>query len=74
VSERLPEPQGDYRLVTPYTNDAALEAAQQSDPNASFRNLDDGAYIQYGGSYSSKSAAQAKAAQLRNQGVNVEIK
>ncbi|MBE9032646.1 hypothetical protein IQ266_23185 [filamentous cyanobacterium LEGE 11480] len=70
----IPEPKGDYRVVTPYTNDAALESAQKSNSDASFRNLDDGAYVQYGGSYSSKAEADAKAAELRQQGVEAEIK
>ncbi len=68
-----PQPQGDYRVVTPYTNDADLEAAQKSNPNASFRNMEDGAYVQHD-SYGSKAEADAKAAELRNQGVSAEVK
>jgi hypothetical protein len=60
--------------VAPYTNDAALESAQKSHSDASFRNLDDGAYVQYGGAYGSKAEADAKAAELREKGVNAEIK
>jgi hypothetical protein len=67
-------PQGDYRVVSPYTNDADLEAAQKSDPNASFRNLEDGAYIQRGTSYGSKAEAEAAASQLKQQGVEAEVK
>jgi hypothetical protein len=69
-----PQPQGDYRVVTPYTNDADLEAAQKSDPTASFRNLDDGAFVQRGGSYSSREEADAAAAKLKEQGVEAEVK
>ncbi len=71
--EVLPQPQGDYRVVTPYTNDADLEAAQKSNPNASFRNMEDGAYVQHD-SYGSQAKADAKAAELRNQGVAAEVK
>lgn len=74
VPSALPEPQGNYRIVTPYTNDAALEAAQKSDPNASFRNLDDGAYIQFGDAYGSQAEVEAKASELRDQGFDVEIR
>jgi hypothetical protein len=69
-----PTPQGDYSVVTPYTNDRALESAQQASPDASFRNLDDGAYIKFGDSYSNRSEAEAKAQELQRQGLNVEIK
>jgi hypothetical protein len=68
------EPQGEYRVVTPYTSDADLEAAQKSDSSASFRNLDDGAYVQRGGSYSNKAEADAAAAKLQEQGVQAEVK
>jgi hypothetical protein len=68
------EVQGEYRVVTPYTSDADLEAAQKADSSASFRNLDDGAYIQRGGSYSSKAEADAAAAKLQEQGVQAEVK
>jgi hypothetical protein len=68
-----PQPQGDYRVVTPYTSDADLEAAQKSNPNASFRNMEDGAYIQHD-SYGSQAEADAKAAELRNQGIAAEVK
>jgi hypothetical protein len=71
--EAVPEPTGDYRVVTPYTNDADLEAAQKSNPNASFRNMDDGAYVQHD-SYSSKAEADAKAAELQQQGISAEVK
>jgi hypothetical protein len=67
-------PQGDYRVVSPYTNDADLEAAQKADPNASFRNLEDGAYIQRGTAYGSKAEAEAAASQLKQQGVEAEVK
>jgi hypothetical protein len=73
-AEPTPTPQGSYSVVAPYTNDRALESAQQASPDASFRNLDDGAYIKFGDSYSSRSAAEAKAQELQQQGVNVEIK
>ncbi|NJM46110.1 MAG: hypothetical protein HC860_07955 [Alkalinema sp. RU_4_3] len=69
-----PSPQGDYRVVQPYTNDSELESAQKVNPEASFRNLDDGAYIQHGGSYSSKSEADAAAADLKSKGIEVEVK
>jgi hypothetical protein len=69
-----PQPQGDYRVVTPYTNDADLESAQKSDPTASFRNLDDGAYVQRGSSYSSREEADAAATKLKEQGVEAEVK
>jgi hypothetical protein len=69
-----PSPQGDYRVVQPYTNDSDLESAQKSNPEASFRNLDDGAYIQHGGSYSSKTEADAAAADLKSKGIEAEVK
>jgi hypothetical protein len=69
-----PSPQGDYRVVQPYTNDGDLEAAQKTNPEASFRNLDDGAYVQHGGSYSSKSEADAAAAALKAKGIEAEVK
>jgi hypothetical protein len=69
-----PSPQGDYRVVQPYTNDSDLESAQKSNPEASFRNLDDGAYIQHGGSYSSKTEADAAAAALKSKGIEAEVK
>jgi hypothetical protein len=68
-----PQPQGDYRVVTPYTGDADLETAQKSNPNASFRNMEDGAYIQHD-SYGSQAEADAKAAELRDQGIAAEVK
>jgi hypothetical protein len=71
--EAMPQPQGDYRVVTPYTNDADLEAAQKSNPNASFRNMDDGAYVQHD-RYGSKAEADAKAAELRGKGISAEVK
>jgi hypothetical protein len=74
VAEAIPEPQGEYRVVAPYTNDSDLETAQKASADASFRNLDDGAYVQYGGAYSSKAEADAKASELKQQGVEVEIK
>jgi hypothetical protein len=67
-------PQGDYRVVQPYTNDSELESAQKVNPEASFRNLDDGAYIQHGGSYSSKTEADAAAAALKSKGIEAEVK
>jgi hypothetical protein len=69
-----PTPQGDYRVVQPYTNDSELESAQKVNPEASFRNLDDGAYIQHGGSYSSKTEADAAAAALKSKGIEAEVK
>ncbi len=68
-----PQPQGDYRVVTPYTGDADLETAQKSNPNASFRNMEDGAYVQHD-SYGSQAEADAKAAELRDQGIAAEVK
>jgi hypothetical protein len=68
-----PQPQGDYRVVTPYTSDAELEAAQKSNPNASFRNMEDGAYVQHD-SYGTQAEADAKAAELRDQGIAAEVK
>jgi hypothetical protein len=59
--------------VTPYTNDADLEAAQKANPNASFRNMDDGAYVQHD-RYGSKAEADAKAAELRDKGISAEVK
>jgi hypothetical protein len=69
-----PVPQGDYRVVQPYTNDSELESAQKVNPEASFRNLDDGAYIQHGGAYSSKTEAEAAAADLKSKGIEAEVK
>jgi hypothetical protein len=69
-----PTPQVDYRVVQPYTNDSELESAQKVNPEASFRNLDDGAYIQHGGGYSSKTEAEAAAADLKAKGIEVEVK
>jgi hypothetical protein len=71
--EAPPQPQGDYRVVTPYTNDADLEAAQKANPNASFRNMEDGAYVQLDRS-GSKAEAEAKAAELRSKGISAEVK
>jgi hypothetical protein len=71
--EAAPQPQGDYRVVTPYTNDADLETAQKANPNASFRNMDDGAYVQHD-AYSSKAEADAKAVELQQQGISAEVK
>jgi hypothetical protein len=71
--EVIPEPQGEYNVVAPYTNDADLEAAQKLDPNASFRNMDDGAYAHFD-RYGSRAEADAKAAELKQKGIQAEVK
>ena len=63
-----------YRVEAPYTGDRALEKAQQADPGAYFRNGENGAVVQMGGSYSSREEAEAKAQSLKKQGVDgVEV-
>ena len=63
-----------YRVEAPYTGDRALEKAQQADPSAYFRNGENGAVVQMGGSYSSREEAEAKAESLKKQGFDgVEV-
>ncbi len=63
-----------YRVEAPYTGDRALEKAQQADPGAYFRNGENGAVVQMGGSYSSREEAEAKAQSLKKQGFDgVEV-
>ena len=63
-----------YRVEAPYTGDRALEKAQQADPGAYFRNGENGAVVQMGGSYSSREEAEAKAESLKKQGFDgVEV-
>jgi hypothetical protein len=69
-----PTPVGDYRVVVPYDNDKTLEKAQQAHPDSSFRNSEDGAVIQFGTSYGSKTEADTKAKELQKQGFSAEVK
>jgi hypothetical protein len=63
-----------YRVEAPYTGDRALEKAQQADPDAYFKNGENGAVIQMGGSYNTREEADAKAQELKSKGFNgVEV-
>jgi hypothetical protein len=63
-----------YRVEAPYTSDRDLEKAQQADPGAYFKNGDNGAVVQMGGSYNTREEAEAKAQELKSKGFNgVEV-
>ncbi len=63
-----------YRVKADYTNDRDLEKAQQADPDAYFKNGENGAEIQMGGSYNTREEAEAKAQDLKSKGFNgVEV-
>jgi len=61
-----------YKVVTNYESDRSLEDAKKVVPDAYLRNFPDGARIQYG-AYSNASEAEAKARELRNQGIAAEV-
>ena len=74
VIESAPSPNPGYRVEAPYTGDRALEKAQQAEPGAYFRNGENGAVVQMGGSYSTREEAEAKAQSLKKQGFDgVEV-
>jgi hypothetical protein len=66
-SEELP-----YKVVTPYTGDAALEEAKRTAPDAFVRNDDNGANIQVG-AYSSSADADSQVRELRQRGISAEV-
>ncbi|UBF24894.1 hypothetical protein K9N68_25050 [Kovacikia minuta CCNUW1] len=61
-----------YKVVTQYDNDRTLETVKKVVPDAYVRNFPDGARIQVGAS-SSATDAEAKAQELRNQGISAEV-
>jgi hypothetical protein len=64
----------EYGVRMPYTGDQALEKAQQAVPGAYFKNGENGAEIQMGGSYKTREEAEAKAQELKKQGFDqVEV-
>ncbi len=64
----------EYRVEAPYTSDRDLEKAQQKEPGAYFRNGENGAVVQMGGSYKTREEAEAKAQDLKKQGFDgVEV-
>jgi hypothetical protein len=64
----------EYRVEAPYTSDRDLEKAQQKEPGAYFRNGENGAVVQMGGSYKTREEAEAKAQELKKQGFDgVEV-
>ncbi len=63
-----------YRVEAPYTSDRDLEKAQQADPSAYFKNGENGAVVQMGGSYNTREEAEAKAQELKSKGFDgVEV-
>ncbi len=64
--------QPNYKVVTPYTSDRALEAAREKVPDAYVKNYSDGAKVQLG-SYDDEAAAKAQAAELQKQGIPAEV-
>ncbi|MGI0485094.1 SPOR domain-containing protein [Pantanalinema rosaneae CENA516] len=61
-----------YKIGIPYQNDQSLEAARKVVPDAFVRNGDDGAKVQVGAS-GSQADAEARAQELRNQGIPAEV-
>lgn len=61
-----------YKIGVPYQNDQSLEDARKVVPDAFVRNGDDGAKVQVGAS-ESQSEAEARAQELRNQGIPAEV-
>ncbi|MFM7449859.1 MAG: hypothetical protein ACKO24_14845 [Leptolyngbyaceae cyanobacterium] len=61
-----------YKVVTPFENDRALESARQAVPDAYVRNTADGAKVQLG-AYTDAKAAEARAEELRKQGIPAEV-
>lgn len=64
--------QPNYKVVTPYTSDRALETAREKVPDAYVKNYTDGAKVQLG-SYDDEAAAKAQAAELQKQGIPAEV-
>ncbi len=63
-----------YRLEKQYTSDRDLEKAQQVEPGSYFKNGENGAIIQMGGSYNTREEAEAKAQELKQRGIEgVEV-
>lgn len=62
-----------YKLESDYTGDAALNEAKKVVPDTFLTNTDEGAKIQLG-AYSNASEAEARAQQLRKQGISVQVK
>jgi len=60
------------KVVVPYESDRSLENARQSVPDAYVRNFSDGARVQVG-AYGRAADAEAKAAELRKQGIPAEV-
>lgn len=61
-----------YKIGIPYQNDQSLEDARKVVPDAFVRNGDDGAKVQVGAS-GSQADAEARAEELRNQGIPAEV-
>lgn len=59
-----------YKLVTPYQGDPSLDNAQKAEPGAFL--TENGSKIQVG-AFSDSSAAAARAEELRQQGISVEV-
>lgn len=67
-------PNGSYpvKVVTPYDGDSALTQSRAVVPDAYLRNFPDGAKIQLG-AYGDTASAEAKAQELRRQGIPAEV-
>lgn len=65
-------PETYYYVVTDYTGDAALGAAQDAVPDAYVRNLSGGAVVQFG-AFSEEGRARALSQDLQNQGISARI-
>jgi hypothetical protein len=62
-----------YKIITHYGNDRALEEARKVVPDAFVHNFPDaGAKVQLG-AYGDAASAEARAQELRNQGISVEV-
>lgn len=61
-----------YKVVTPFESDRGLESARQAVPDAYVRNTADGAKVQLG-AYTDAKAAEARAEELRKQGIPAEV-
>lgn len=62
----------DYKVVTPYTSDRALQDYRGKVPDAYVKNYSDGAKVQFG-AYQDESAAKAQVDELRKQGIPADI-
>jgi len=62
----------DFKVVTHYEGDRALEAARKAVPDAYVRNFSEGAKVQLG-AYSDAQSAEARAQELRSQGIPAEV-